>query len=367
MIEVRQLDFGGGFGVYYTEEDEPNAASEVCRSIIEKCETELKNNGIMLEKIMIDFINGRYDILVSTTIVENGIDIPNVNTIIINRADTFGLAQLYQLRGRVGRSSERAYAYLLVPAKRQVTKDAQRRLEVLQQFSDLGAGFHIASHDLEIRGAGHLLGEKQSGHIEAVGFDLYAELLDEAVRELKGEPPKEQFEPEVTLPIPAFLPDEYLPDVHQRLLFYKKLAAANSDEDIEAVREELVDRCGHPPAEVDALCKVMAVKAGLRALRLRALEHGPARLVITLGPDPLLVPEKLTKLLADAEREAAARAPKVAKPVRGAKSPAARPPEPKYRLTPDMKLVARIDPTLQGENLLAAADEVLRELARCAG
>lgn len=321
----------------------------------------------VLEKVISDFIDRKYDVLLCTTIVESGLDIPSANTIIVNRADTFGLAQLYQLRGRVGRSSERAYAHLLVPAKRQVTKDAQRRLEVLQQFSDLGAGFHIASHDLEIRGAGHLLGEKQSGHIEAVGFDLYAELLDEAVRELKGEPPKERYEPEVTLPIPAFLPDEYLPDVHQRLLFYKKLASAESDADIEAVREELVDRCGHPPAQVDNLCRVMSVKAGLRALRLRALEHGPARLVITLGPDPLLDPEKLTRLLADAEKEAQAKAPKVAKPAKGARAhPAAKAPEPRYRLTPDMKLVCRIDPTAAGETLLAAADEVLRDLSRCA-
>ena len=172
------------------------------------------------------FVNKELDVLLATTIIESGLDIPSANTIIVNRADHFGLAQLYQLRGRVGRSRERAYAYLLVPARRPVTKDAQKRLEVLQRFTELGAGFKIASHDLEIRGAGNLLGKDQSGQIAAVGFELYSELLDEAVRELKGEPPREEIDPDVQLPVPAFIPDAYVPDVHQRLYFYKRLAQA---------------------------------------------------------------------------------------------------------------------------------------------
>ena len=292
-----------------------------------------------LEKVIGDFIDRRYDVLLCTTIIESGLDIPSANTIIVNRADTFGLAQLYQLRGRVGRSSERAYAWLLVPAKQQITKDAQRRLEVLQQFSELGSGFHIASHDLEIRGAGNLLGAKQSGQIEAVGFDLYSQLLEEAVAEIRGEPLQQVVEPEVQLPVPAFIPDEYLPDVHQRLLFYKKLAQANTDEEIEQVREEMIDRCGQPTPEVDALTRVMAVKADLRALRLRALETGPARLVITLGPDAALDPAKVAGLVAGGGN---------------------------YRLTPDMKLVVKTAPDLSGERLLEAARAALRDLARCA-
>lgn len=303
-----------------------------------------------LERVISNFIERKFDVLLCTTIIESGLDIPNANTIVVNRADAFGLAQLYQLRGRVGRSSERAYAYLLVPKRQKITKDAQKRLEVLQHFSDLGAGFQIASHDLEIRGAGSLLGEKQSGQIESVGFELYVELLDEAVRELKGEPPKADYDPEVTLPVPAFIPDDYLPDVHQRLLFYKKLASTNTDIELEDVRAELLDRCGHPPPPVDALCKVMSIKAMLRSLRLRALESGPARLVLTLGPDPLLSPTKLTALLAQAEKRVTA---------------GKKPLEPKYRLTPDMKLVARMDPDLAGEALLAKAEEILREVARC--
>jgi len=293
-----------------------------------------------LEKVIGDFIDRKYDVLLCTTIIESGLDIPSANTIIVDDADTFGLAQLYQIRGRVGRSAERAYAYLMVPAQRQITKDAQRRLEVLQQFSELGAGFHIASHDLEIRGAGNLLGAKQSGQIDAVGFDLYTELLEEAVAELRGEPVEKVFEPEVQLPIAAYLPDDYLPDVHQRLLFYKKLSQANTDEEIEAVREELIDRCGQPTVEVDALCRVMAIKAELRSMRLRALEAGPSRLVITLGPDALLDGAKLAGLVA---RSAG-----------------------RYKLTPDLKLIVRTAPEMGAEAMLEAAREALRDLGRCA-
>jgi transcription-repair coupling factor (superfamily II helicase) len=269
-----------------------------------------------LEEVMSRFVNKELDVLVATSIIESGLDIPSANTIIVNRADHFGLAQLYQIRGRVGRSRERAYAYLLVPARRPVTKDAQKRLEVLQRFSELGAGFKIASHDLEIRGAGNLLGKDQSGQIEAVGFELYQELLDESVRELKGEAPREDIDPDVQLPVPAFIPDPYMPDVHQRLWFYKRLAQAGTDEELEQVRSEIVDRCGDPPDELDALCDVMAVKVRLRALKIRALEAGPGRLVLTLGESAALDPF----LLAKAVQASGGR----------------------LRLTPDMKLVASV-------------------------
>jgi transcription-repair coupling factor (superfamily II helicase) len=269
-----------------------------------------------LEGVMSRFVNKELDVLLASSIIESGLDIPSANTIIVNRADHFGLAQLYQIRGRVGRSRERAYAYLLVPARRPVTKDAQKRLEVLQRFSELGAGFKIASHDLEIRGAGNLLGKDQSGQIEAVGFELYSELLDEAVRELRGEAPREEVEPDVQLPVPAFIPDPYMPDVHQRLFFYKRLAQAGTDEELEEVRAEIVDRCGDPPEELDALLELMAVKVRLRALAIRALEAGPGRLVLTLGETAALDPFLLAKhVQASAGR---------------------------LRLTPDMKLVATL-------------------------
>ncbi len=269
-----------------------------------------------LEEVMARFVNRELDILLSTSIIESGLDIPSANTIIVNRADRFGLSELYQIRGRVGRSRERAYAYLLVPARRPVTKDAQKRLEVLQRFSELGAGFKIASHDLEIRGAGNLLGKDQSGQIEAVGFELYSELLGEAVRELKGEPPRDEVDPDVQLPIPAFIPDPYMPDVHQRLFFYKRLAQAGTDQELEDVRAEIVDRCGEPPEELEALLEVMAVKVRLRALAIRALEAGPGRLVLTLGDGAALDPFLL------------------AKHVQGSAG--------RLRLTPEMKLVATV-------------------------
>jgi transcription-repair coupling factor (superfamily II helicase) len=268
-----------------------------------------------LEKVMSRFVNKELDVLLATSIIESGLDIPSANTIVVNRADHFGLSQLYQIRGRVGRSRERAYAYLMVPARRPVTKDAQKRLEVLQRFSELGAGFQIASHDLEIRGAGNLLGKDQSGQIEAVGFELYSELLDEAVRELRGEPPREDIDPDIQLPVPALIPDGYMPDVHQRLFFYKRLAQAGTDAELDEVRADMIDRCGDPPEEVDALCEVMAVKVRLRDLRIRALESGPGRLVLTLGESAALDPFLLAKHVAANDA---------------------------LRLTPDMKLVARL-------------------------
>ncbi|HZZ86390.1 MAG TPA: transcription-repair coupling factor [Anaeromyxobacteraceae bacterium] len=269
-----------------------------------------------LEKVMGRFVNREIDVLIASSIIESGLDIPSANTIIVNRADHFGLAQLYQIRGRVGRSRERAYAWLLVPARRPVTKDAQKRLEALQQFSELGAGFKIASHDLEIRGAGNLLGKDQSGQIESVGFDLYTQLMDEAVRELKGEPPREEIDPDVQLPVAAFIPDPYMPDVHQRLYFYKRFAQASSDEELDEIRAEIVDRYGDAPEEVDALCALHEVKVRLRALRIRALESGPGRLVLTLGDQAALDPFQLAKRVQASN---------------GA-----------LRLTPDMKLVAHI-------------------------
>src|SRR5512133_372331 len=283
-----------------------------------------------LEQVMSRFVNKELDVLLATSIIESGLDIPSANTIVVNRADHFGLAQLYQIRGRVGRSRERAYAYLLVPARRPVTKDAQKRLEVLQRFSELGAGFQIASHDLEIRGAGNLLGKDQSGQIEAVGFELYSELLEESVRELKGEPPREEIDPDVQLPVPAFLPDPYLPDVHQRLWFYKRFAQAATDEELDEVRAEIVDRCGDPPEEVDALCEVMALKVRLRALSIREIEAGPGRLVFTLGETAALDPFLLARHLQASK---------------GA-----------LRLTPDMKLVA----SLGAEKALPSARAVQR-------
>jgi transcription-repair coupling factor (superfamily II helicase) len=253
-----------------------------------------------LEEVMTAFIDRKHDVLLCTTIIESGLDIPSANTILVNRADTFGLSQLYQIRGRVGRSRERAYAYLLVPARRPMTRDAQKRLSVLQQFTELGAGFQIASHDLEMRGAGNILGGEQSGTIEAVGFDLYTQMLEEAIASLKGEAPREEYDPDVELPLPALIPEEYVPDVQQRLVFYKRLSSAQTEEELYDVKGELRDQCGEVPPETDALIEVMGLKNQLRALRLRGLKAGPGRLVLQLGPDAQLDPVKLSKLVAKA-------------------------------------------------------------------
>ena len=224
-----------------------------------------------LAQVMLDFAAGRYDVLVCTTIIENGLDIPNVNTIIINRADRFGLAQLYQLRGRVGRSSARAYAYLLYNRHQQLTPDAERRLETLLEASDLGAGLQIAMRDLEIRGAGELLGSQQHGHIVAVGFDLYTRMLAEAVRRLKaaGEStpqaraslPAAEGGPVVDLPLSAYLPEGYVSEEALRLRLYRRLAEVRQPEDVEELRQELRERFGPPPPAVENLLYLLRVKA----------------------------------------------------------------------------------------------------------
>jgi transcription-repair coupling factor (superfamily II helicase) len=304
-----------------------------------------------LEEVMTDFVDRKTDVLLCTAIIESGLDIPSANTILVDRADHFGLSQLYQIRGRVGRSRERAYAYLLVPARRPMTRDAQKRLQVLQQFSELGAGFQIASHDLEIRGAGNLLGPDQSGQIASVGFDLYTQLMEEAVAQLKGEEPRQEFEPDVELPVPALIPEEYVPDVQQRLFFYKRFASAANEDELYEVKGEVRDTCGEPPPEVDALVEVMDLRNQLRALRMRGLKWGPGRLIAQLGPDAALDSGKLAQLVAKGKG--------------------------RYRLTPGMELVQAIEqpparlpgtapPPPQPAVVLEAARSLVQELRRCA-
>jgi transcription-repair coupling factor (superfamily II helicase) len=250
-----------------------------------------------LEKVMVDFVDGKFDVLVCTTIIESGLDIPRANTMIVNRADRFGLAQLYQLRGRIGRSRERAFCYLVVPDEGKMTPEAKARLAVLQRFTELGAGFQVATHDLEIRGAGELLGERQHGAVAAVGFETYAKILEEAVAELKGEPIKRELDPEVTVDVPAFLPDDYLPDTGQRLDFYRRLAQARDEDDVRAVLEELADRYGPLPEEALLLAEVMIDKTLVRALGAQGYELSAARLVLTLGETTRLEPAKVLKLV----------------------------------------------------------------------
>src|SRR5881396_1773440 len=204
-----------------------------------------------LEATMVKFVSGQADVLVATAIVESGLDIPATNTIVVNRADRFGLAQLYQLRGRVGRERQQAYACLLVPADGRVDEQAQRRLRALQEFTELGSGFKIAMRDLEIRGAGNLLGAAQSGHIAAVGFDLYCQMVTEAVGELKGEPVSEPVEVTIDVPVDANLPRDYVARDDVRMEAYRRLAAVTTAADVDDVRAEWNDRYGPPPAPAE--------------------------------------------------------------------------------------------------------------------
>ena len=250
-----------------------------------------------LEAAMVKFVSGQADILVSTAIIESGLDIPASNTIIVNRADRFGLAQLYQLRGRVGRERQQAYCYLLVPADGRVDEQAQRRLRVLQELTELGSGFKLALRDLEIRGAGNLLGAEQHGHIAAVGFDLYTKLLAEAVAELQGEPAATPVEPVVSVDVEGFLPEAYVPEVNQRLAFYKRLAGADSEAAVADLRAELADRFGPPPVEAEQLLDVVRLRVAARRLGLERVEAGAGRALLTFAPSTPISPERLVQAI----------------------------------------------------------------------
>ncbi len=245
-----------------------------------------------LEQVMLDFYRQRFNVLVCTTIIESGIDVPSANTIIINRADRFGLAQLHQLRGRVGRSHHRAYAYLIVPDRRAMTGDAEKRLEALASLEELGAGFTLATHDLEIRGAGELLGEEQSGQIQQIGFALYTELLDRAVQALKnGEVPDFDLtsdrDTEIELHIPALIPDDYLPDVDARLTLYKRIASARDEDALRELQVEMIDRFGLLPDQIKNLFAVTSLKLRATAYGIRKLDLGErgGRVVFVAKPD----------------------------------------------------------------------------------
>ncbi|RMD81930.1 MAG: transcription-repair coupling factor, partial [Candidatus Dadabacteria bacterium] len=249
-----------------------------------------------LDRVMSDFLAHRSDVLVCTSIIESGLDIPNANTIIINRADTFGLAQLYQIRGRVGRSSRRAYAYLLVPNQRVISEEARRRLAVLQELDELGSGFRLAAHDLEIRGAGNLLGKEQSGHISAVGFDLFMRMMEEATAELRGRPPAPAIEPEIDLGAEAFLPEQYVDDIGERLLFYKRMANAEDQAALDAILEELADRYGPPPRPVHDLVRLMALRPRLKRLAIESLKADRHAITLRFHESSPLDPALLVEL-----------------------------------------------------------------------
>jgi transcription-repair coupling factor (superfamily II helicase) len=246
-----------------------------------------------LEQVMLDFWNREYDVLVATTIIESGLDLPQVNTLIVERADVLGLAQLYQLRGRVGRSSQRAYAYLFHAVSDRLTEEAHRRLEAIGEFADLGSGFQLAMRDLEIRGAGSVLGNMQSGHISAVGLDLYVELVADAVEQLTTGETSERQPPgvRIEMPVEAHLPDDYVPDQESRLEAYRRLAAATTHPDVDDVVAEWEDRYGPLPRRADALVEVARLR--VEALRVGVTEVVASRRDVRLTPVALKASEEV--------------------------------------------------------------------------
>ncbi len=291
-----------------------------------------------LEDVMVKFLRKEYNVLLCTTIIGSGIDIPTANTIIIDRADRFGLAQLYQIRGRVGRSKEEARAYLLIPPGAMLSPDAQKRLTVIKEFTEPGSGFKIASHDLEIRGAGNLVGMSQSGHVSAVGYEMYTQLMERAVRELRGEKmPEAEIKPEIHLGLAAFIPDSYVPDTHRRLVTYKKLSMAPADEDLLETREEMLDCYGPLPQEVQNLIEVISLRNLMKGLMAEKMEYDGRNMILAIHKSSPIDPLKLIELSR--------------KKWKG------------MRFTPDHRLFIPM-PDLQEWQIIEAAKGLLEELAR---
>ena len=252
-----------------------------------------------MEDVMLAFIDYKYDVLVATTIIENGIDIPRANTIIINRADNYGLSQLYQLRGRVGRSNRRAYAYLLIPSELELTPIARRRLSAIREFSDLGAGFRLAALDLELRGAGNILGGQQSGHLDALGFDLYTKMLERTIAELRGDEIADEVSVSINLGIDVSIPKEYISEAAQRLRYYKRISSAADSNALVAIRAEIEDRYGRLPRSVDDLLLYGRLRRLAESMAIVSVDKSGAQLAIKLGESARVAPERLMTFLAD--------------------------------------------------------------------
>ena len=302
---VRELERGGQVFFVHNRVETIDRMGRQLRELVPEASLAIGHGQMKereLEQVMLDFLHHRTNLLLCSSIIESGLDIPTANTILINRADQFGLAQLYQLRGRVGRSDQRAYAYLLIPGEHLLTKDATRRLEVLEQLDDLGGGFRLAAHDLEIRGAGNLLGQQQSGNVAAVGFELYAQMLEETVHELRGGKIKVHIEPDIQLGLPAYIPEAYIPDVNQRLVFYKKLANVEDRPELEELGYEMEDRFGPLPELVLALIEVMDLRRILRTYMVSAVAKRAALVTLHFHPDSPVQAERLVAFVQQDKR-----------------------------------------------------------------
>ena len=338
----RELSRGGQVFYVYNRVEGIYERAERVRGLVPNARIAIGHGQMSeasLERTMLDFVGGEFDILVATAIIESGLDIPRANTIIIDRADLFGLSQLYQLRGRVGRSSERAYCYLLVPPPSQLSDEGRARIEALERYTELGSGFHVATLDMELRGAGDLLGAEQSGTVASVGFELFCQMLEEATHELKGQPVAHEVDPELNFDVEALLPEAYVAEVGVRLSLYKRLASAGDETEIDELASEMEDRFGPPPLEARRLVELMRLKVELRKLRVLGCEASAKSVSLHLKDDTPLDPQKIGELVGQK------------------RSP--------YRLSPDGRLTRRV---LDGEAIadgLVLASRMLDELGKC--
>jgi transcription-repair coupling factor (superfamily II helicase) len=342
-VILRELNRGGQVFFVHNRVENIEIMARHLRGLVPEAKVAVAHGQMKereLENVMRDFIENRVNVLICSAIIESGLDIPNANTMIINRADHFGLAQLYQLRGRVGRSKRRAYAYLLIPGEHIITRDAKRRIDALRELveSESGTGFKLSLRDLEHRGAGNLLGREQSGQIAAVGFELYTEMMEEAIRELRGEPQRPDFEPELRLGIPAYIPDSFVPDENERLVLYRRMARAGSAEDLAEIRDEMRDRFGPVPTLIENLLASMDLRRRMRELMILSALSKKDQLEIKFHPDAPVDAEKLAAL-ANANRKT-------------------------MRLTPSYQVFVTITPG-EYEQVFAQIDGVLQALAAC--
>jgi len=337
----REIDRGGQVFFVHNRVHSMPPVEDTLRRILPKARIGVAHGQMHegeLEKVMLGFVNREYDVLLSTAIIESGLDIPSANTIIINRAESFGLAELYQLRGRVGRSSHRAYAYFMIPETMNLTVDAEKRLDVIRELCEPGSGFKVAAYDLEIRGAGELLGTNQSGQIASVGFEMYTRILEETVAEMKGEKIADEAEPEVSLNVSQYIPEDYVPDTGQRLGLYKRFVSIKEDSEITAISEEVLDRYGPLPVVVENIMETVALRLLLKKLKARELVQKAGRIYINFtgtGGEG-----------ADASVVSRAMAMRAAEPAR-------------FRITSDGRFSARL---FEGVDPLVEARYVLKEL-----
>ncbi len=342
-VVLRELNRGGQVFFVHNRVENIEYIARHIRTVLPEAMVAVAHGQMrdrQLEDVMREFIENRINVLVCSAIIESGLDIPNANTMIINRADHFGLAQLYQLRGRVGRSRQRAFVYLLIPGEHIITRDAKRRIDALRELvdSESGGGFKLAMADLEQRGAGNLLGREQHGEIEAVGFELYTEMMEEAIAQLRGEERRPDFEPELKLGIPAYIPEAYVPDENERLVIYRRFARADSEEALTELKDELRDRFGPVPTLVDNLVAAMNVRRQMKLLLITSAILKSNQIEIRFHPEAPLDTEQLVKL-AESNRRT-------------------------MKLTPSFQAIVKIEPGPY-ERTFAQVDGVLQALAGC--